>query len=578
MIWALLISLLFNIKNPAILYLKSQIALDNYDLSEGAYYLEEALISDPNSQYLRLSLAKLYFELNLYEEAYELLKMETFSKNYENEVEPLIFYFEMEKRNLKEGIKILEKLKGKNLKRDGLYYIYRGILDNIPKIEPLAKEEDFEKFSQYYQHFFPQDMPFYYHLADYYLYNNDIDKFNLILRKIPEIKKNPHFLDAYFAYLEEIGSCDKIIELKEDILNIKDPQHLFSLLNCYFLQKNHKEIENTLGVIINNGSENIDFLDLLFIYKIVNGKFEEARNILSKYPKDLEENVNLKYLREALLFQMEGNFKGAEEILIKLLNKIESKESLKVLWKLYFLSKDMGRCERALNYAYKIYEEDKNYDNLYTIAEAHLLSRDIKNALFIINSYNELTNYQKINYMIDLLVYYDYLEEAEILIKEAKEREIFGEDIDHSIAYYYYKKGKIEEMEKIFKRYLDNPNFLNSYGYFLIENNLRIDEAMEYINKALQREPENGNYMDSLGWGYYKKGEYEKAYEWINKDLYYVDFNGTIFMHLGDVCIKLGKFEEAWTRYNQALFFQNPETKDLINKIEVLIKKYGYKK
>ncbi len=577
MILAILIYLLFNLRNPAILYLKSQIAFDNNNISEGAYYLEEALFLDPNSQYLRFSLAKLYFDLNLDEEAYELLKMEPFSENYEDKVEPLIFYLEMGKGNLKEGLKILEKLKDKNLKKESLYYIYSGILDNIPALEPLAKEEELEKISQYYNHFFPKDMPFYYHLADYYLYNNNIDKFSLVLKKIPEIKENLQFFDTYFYYLEQKGLCDKIIELKEDILNIKNTEHIFSLLNCYSLQENHKEIENTLEIIVKNGIENIDFLDLLFIYKILDGKLKEARNILNKYPKDLEKNVNLKYLREALIFQMEGDFKGAEEILIKLLNKLESKERIKVLWKLYFLSKDMGRCQRALNYAYKIYEEDKNYDNLYILAEAHLISRDVKNALIIINSYNELTNYQKVNYMIDLLVYYEYLEEAEILIKEVREKGIFGEDIDHSIAYYYYKRGKINEMEEIFKKYLDNPNFLNSYGYFLIENNLRIDEAMEYIKKALQREPENGNYMDSLGWGYYKKGEYEKAYEWINKALYYGDFNGTIFMHLGDVCIKLGKFEEAWLRYNQALYIQNPETKDLINKIEVLIKKYGYK-
>ena len=52
---------------------------------------------------------------------------------------------------------------------------------------------------------------------------------------------------------------------------------------------------------------------------------------------------------------------------------------------------------------------------------------------------------------------------------------------------------------------------LNYLGYMLADKSMRLPEALKMIRKAVDLEPMNGAYLDSLGWVYFKMGEYELA-------------------------------------------------------------------
>ena len=54
---------------------------------------------------------------------------------------------------------------------------------------------------------------------------------------------------------------------------------------------------------------------------------------------------------------------------------------------------------------------------------------------------------------------------------------------------------------------------LNYLGYMLADKGVRLNEALKLIRKAVEQEPMNGAYLDSLGWAYFKLGEYELAEE-----------------------------------------------------------------
>ena len=54
---------------------------------------------------------------------------------------------------------------------------------------------------------------------------------------------------------------------------------------------------------------------------------------------------------------------------------------------------------------------------------------------------------------------------------------------------------------------------LNYLGYMLADRGTRLDEALGYIRRAVALDPQNGAYLDSLGWAYYKMGNYELAEE-----------------------------------------------------------------
>src|SRR5213079_3626755 len=86
----------------------------------------------------------------------------------------------------------------------------------------------------------------------------------------------------------------------------------------------------------------------------------------------------------------------------------------------------------------------------------------------------------------------------------------FPEDnlIAFELAAVFEKQKRYADAEQAFRRLLDrdpeNAAALNYLGYMLADRGERLDESVGYLKKALQIEPENGSYLDSLGWAYFK--------------------------------------------------------------------------
>lgn len=68
-------------------------------------------------------------------------------------------------------------------------------------------------------------------------------------------------------------------------------------------------------------------------------------------------------------------------------------------------------------------------------------------------------------------------------------------------------------LEKALERGLNDALYLNYYGYTLIDHDLDIDRGIALVKRALEQDPKNTYYLDSLAWGLYKKGKCDKAYE-----------------------------------------------------------------
>jgi cytochrome c-type biogenesis protein CcmH/NrfG len=64
---------------------------------------------------------------------------------------------------------------------------------------------------------------------------------------------------------------------------------------------------------------------------------------------------------------------------------------------------------------------------------------------------------------------------------------------------------------------VDDSIYLNYYGYTLIDKDIDIKKGMKILENALNQQPDNTYYLDSLAWGYYKEGECKKAYELMEK-------------------------------------------------------------
>jgi Flp pilus assembly protein TadD len=85
----------------------------------------------------------------------------------------------------------------------------------------------------------------------------------------------------------------------------------------------------------------------------------------------------------------------------------------------------------------------------------------------------------------------------------------------------------------------DDPGALNDLGYLWTEQGKNLQWARQMIQKAVDSEPENAAYLDSLGWAYYQLGQYAEAVQWLEKAAAGDEPDGVILDHLGDAYWKV---------------------------------------
>jgi predicted Zn-dependent protease len=114
-------------------------------------------------------------------------------------------------------------------------------------------------------------------------------------------------------------------------------------------------------------------------------------------------------------------------------------------------------------------------------------------------------------------------------------------------------KGSEESLRRVLDKDPDNATALNNLGYFLVERNERLPEALEMIQRAVKSEPANSSFLDSLGWAYFKLGKLDEAERQLKEAARRDPSSSTIQDHLGDVYQKQGKTAEARAAWQKAL-------------------------
>jgi tetratricopeptide (TPR) repeat protein len=113
------------------------------------------------------------------------------------------------------------------------------------------------------------------------------------------------------------------------------------------------------------------------------------------------------------------------------------------------------------------------------------------------------------------------------------------------------------EAEAQFKKVLasdpDHASALNYLGYMLADQNMKLEEAVGYIKHAVDLDPSNGAYLDSLGWAYFRLGKYEQAEDNLLKASQKINTDPTVHDHLGDLYQKTGRLKLAATNWERAL-------------------------
>ena len=196
--------------------------------------------------------------------------------------------------------------------------------------------------------------------------------------------------------------------------------------------------------------------------------------------------------------------------------------------------------------------------------------------------------------------------EQAIAVFEKLEGEVTDDsDLLHRVLFElgqcYERGGYFEDATETFQRLLtldpENDLALNYLGYMLADKGVRLAEAEKLIDRALKSEPQNGAYLDSMGWVCYRQGKLPEAMDYLDKALAiekkeFGDLKDTlpqltesqrrnlyenlsvIHDHAGDVAHALGKLAKARKHWERALEF-DPENASIREKLQALINTVG---
>ncbi|TNF84817.1 MAG: tetratricopeptide repeat protein [Acidobacteria bacterium] len=138
----------------------------------------------------------------------------------------------------------------------------------------------------------------------------------------------------------------------------------------------------------------------------------------------------------------------------------------------------------------------------------------------------------------------------------------------------YERTGRNSEAEAVFQELLDvEPEFapaLNYLGYMWAEEGQNLDRALVMVSQAVNLEPDNGAYADSLGWTHFQLGNYEEARGHLERAADLVGDDPVVFEHLGDLYVVLGDLEKAREVYERALALEADNTEQVRRKLEEL--------
>lgn len=119
------------------------------------------------------------------------------------------------------------------------------------------------------------------------------------------------------------------------------------------------------------------------------------------------------------------------------------------------------------------------------------------------------------------------------------------------------RQGRLAEAEAEFRRVIaaepDHDLALNYLGYMLADRNDRLEESEDLIQRALDEDPYNGSYLDSLGWVQFRKGELGLAEPNLLRAQQCMPENSVVLDHLGDLYRAKGDTEEAVRFWRMAL-------------------------
>jgi tetratricopeptide (TPR) repeat protein len=339
------------------------------------------------------------------------------------------------------------------------------------------------------------------------------------------IAANPSFEPAYLALAglhESRQEKKKVIEVLRKYLQRVNPnnrearQHLIQL---YLAEKDYDGGLAELERMLKDDPDNLDVrLRMALIYgekREYTKAIEELTSILSLKPAELKVREYLGYLYE------------------------ETKEFPKAVEAYQFnLKLDPTFTESHIHLGVLQYRLKKLPDAITHLKEAIRLAPKQPEPHIILG----LAHLQS-----------EEFDKASAAFEEGIRHNPKNADLHFNLGTAYDKQNRFDDVVKAMETALSldphHADAMNYLGYSYAERGIKIDQALSLTRKAVALKPENGYYIDSLGWAFYKSGLLAEALTEIKRAASLVGDDPVIYEHLGEIYVKQDKLtdaREAW--------------------------------
>lgn len=380
-----------------------------------------------------------------------------------------------------------------------------------------------------------------------------------------------HYLASRYLEAEQLEKAALVLEAlhKRDTSS----ESYRGLARVYRLQKKPEALLKLLGQLVDE-SDGLDTLGdeaeaLVADEALVKLLIERARNQLKVSPKEFDYGQRLS---AALIALDAKQISDAEEFFNAAL-KVNQKQAAEVLmlWGVGLLSGERyseaaavfkrGADERVLpkdNPAFYYYlsgalELDGQTDAALAAArKAVALSSDSPR----IRTRVGWIQYHAKRYDDAAASYKELIEKFDATQTSQEARQVLREARLVLSNIYVIKKDipQAEEwLEQVLDEFPEDAGAMNDLGYLWADQGKNLPRALEMARFAVEADPDNHSYHDSLGWALYKLGRHAEALEWLQKAASDDEPDAVILDHLADCHFKLGQKQEALTIWRRAL-------------------------
>lgn len=575
---------------------------------------KQALEADPESLFLRTELAELYWRARRqadaiheaetvlkinpdYQDAHRLLAQIYARGLSESEPEKVV------KENLSKAIAHLEAVARLN-PSDAENFVSLGRLYKQNNEGAKAEKAFKEALNKE-----PSAKSALANLAQLYFEQGEYEQAIDSLQKIPEDELDPQLLGMLaFAY-SQTRDLNRAVAMFEKALAQDPENHEIRRAYSEVLMSNGKmeAARNELEKILKADPEDgVTYLRLAQL-DVKQGRFEQARQELDRAKSLLPDSMEVPY-QQALLEDLVGNQDRAIPILQELIRRTERPDGhytvsegnnrAVFLERLGLIYRSQEKFDQALEVFKQVVALGRNQAPraegliIETLRLSHRPQEAMREADAATQKYPEdralrvlratllgengrldeatgqLQSLLK-NIPADREIYLSIAQvysqakrfpEAEAAIQKALALGPKPEDQEYALfvlGSIYERQKKYDLAEQQFKKVLSvnplNAAAANYLGYMLADRGVRLEESVRYIKKAVDLEPNNGAYWDSLGWVYFKMHRLDLAVPPLEKAARLVSNDPTIHEHLGRLYLQMGKQQQAQAEWERAL-------------------------